>query len=273
MTEHFRNACVLAEFESDLKLVRGYDAVYDPIIDTLGTDTNVLELGVGGGGSHARWTYAVQGKVIGLEIAGPDFEKCSGSAFTGDPNIVQRQVDLAQLAANELFPALPDVNSNRLDIRFYHDAFDPANAALVYADYPDLSFVINDSKHAPHLWRLMEETWVPGLPEGGIIVQEEIGRYVNSRDPSVPDFEETMWSEVKLALEAGWRVFQFIDKQNFTQTDKYSDDAEYHYRANVIGVRYKDTELWADKFDHLQEREVTLDNWARWLAQSENKNK
>jgi hypothetical protein len=252
---NFAQMCEFACFPQDTKLARGYGNVYDIIFNTLGHSIHIVELGVGGGTSHARWTYGTTGNVIGLEIAGPDQEKCSSSLFTGDSNIVDRQIDIARMSV-ELFSQLPTENKDRLDIRYYTDALDPINANKIVETYGKLPLVINDSKHAPHLHRLFRDTWFDTITDTGILVQEDIARWVN--DTGDIEFEEPKAKELVRALEAGWRVFQFQDYDTM-------DKKEFHYRANVIGVLYKNN-VWDQMFEQLKTREITLDNYLNYCT-------
>lgn len=247
----FERACEDAEFTQDMKLRRGYGNLYSLILEELGSDIPIVELGVGGGSSHHRWTFATSGPVIGLEIAGPEREKCTASIFTGDPNIADRQVQIAQESA-DVFATLPASNFERLDIRHYTDAYDPINAKAVYDTYGELPFVVNDSKHAPHLHKLFRETWLPVLKGSGILIQEDIAHWTN--DNHDVEFEEPKAKELVRALNDGWHIYQFVDH------DLHNEGGTADQRANVIGVYFTDPK-WHAILKSLEDRKVTLDNY------------
>lgn len=246
----FDQACKDANFMQDMKLRRGYGELYHLILQQLGFDIPLVELGVGGGTSHARWTYAVAGPVIGIEIAGPEKEYCTASIFTGDPNIADRQVEIAKASA-ELFFGLPRPNQERLDIRYYTDAFDPKTASALLTQYKHLPLIINDSKHAPHLHRVFRETWEHTVSDSGILVQEDIARWVN--DCHDMEFEEPKAKELVKALNDGWQIYQFVDYD-------LHNDGEADSRASLIGVYFTDPK-WHAILKPLEHRKVTHDNY------------
>lgn len=250
----FEKACSDAEFMDDMKLRRGYGEVYHLILEHLGTSIPVIELGVGGGSSHVRWVHATSGPVIGLEIAGPEREKCTASLFTGDNSIVDRQIEIANLAV-EAFSKLPQDKQQQLDIRFYTDAYDPQNASAVKQKYDYLPFIVNDSKHAPHLHKLFRETWADIVSDNGILVQEDIARWTNDD----LGYEEPKAKELIRALDTGWHIYQFVDYY------LNNEDGSANHRASLIGLYFTDPQ-WHAIMKPLENRKVTHDNYMKYCT-------
>jgi hypothetical protein len=232
--------------DDDFKHARGYGKVYHEILNHLGTDIPICELGIGNGGSHMRWSFITTGPVIGLELDSPDPKKEMLSVVDPvpqpNPN-AQRNYKNAQAVIHQYM-------QDRADFRYESDAFDPNNAIKLVNDYPDLRFIINDSKHRPWAWKTFGDAWIPHVHQDAILVQEDMGRH--------PDkgFEYAIPEEIKKSVEAGWIVY------DFRQHTTFRDPAiTFEYcRASVIGVYYKNPAKWEPVLRPLDKYRIGLDN-------------
>jgi len=272
--EYFKNALLKIDSRrsADFKYYRRYDLVYDRIIDHLGTDTPICELGVGTGPSHARWSFTTSGKVIGLEISGPDQSVLKASKFDHEQNRDHNMLQAYEWYNQCMeFWKKTNVDMDQLDIRWATDGFDPAQAKLVIQDYPDLRLIINDSKHKQDVAPVFSDAWWPHMHPDAILVQEDFGVSggVGSR------FQYSSKFDVEEALDSGWKIIDLRSECNFPEelsdyhrnttlrTVRDSDIENYslqdwHKGNNCIGVKYQNP-VWDKVFEGL--KVITLDNW------------
>lgn len=221
---NFKEACIAAKHPQDHKLARGYGNIYDLILDKFDNPT-ICELGIGGGTSHCRWSFLTDNNVIGIELKQPD-----------DDN---GRIALENFA---------ELSKDNLDLYWGCDAYSTDSVNTIKNKYGKLDIVINDSKHRQDNF-INFKIWEDAITNG-ILIQEEIGRFVNDR--ADPQFEDTRWTMIRRALEQGWRVWNFSHNRDMIK-------GEYHYRANTIGVYYKD-DSWDSVFNSLTDYEVTVYN-------------
>lgn len=251
----FEQGCIDAKFTQDMKLRRGYGEVYDILFDILGTDISILELGVGSGNSHIRWLHILSNDVIGIEIAGPNKQKCNPSLYTGDPNIVDRQIEIA-LLAEEQFRSLPKEQTDRLHVYLYTDAYSPETTKMIEQNHGKLKVIVNDAKHSPNCHNLFLSTWQDNITADGLLVQEDIARWVNNNSE---EYEEPKAKELVRALETGWNIYQFVDY------DLENTGGSANQKASLIGLHYTDSK-WDSYLEPLKDRKVTLDNYLMYCS-------
>ena len=126
----------------DPKWKRGYGEFYDLLLGYTGTDINMCELGIGGGGSHERWSQLTTGNIIGVDIK-------DSSVYVA---------------------SVPD---NRFITYWETEAFTPEMVKTIKEH--DVRFVIDDSKHNTLRWKQFHEHYVGHFP---ILIKEEIGRNI-----------------------------------------------------------------------------------------------
>ena len=238
----------ILDCNDDFKFARGYWRVYDKVLDHLGSDCEICELGIGNGGSHSRWYFATTGRVIGLELDSKNPDTQMVSQFVPDhdnganPNAQRNYSNVRALLDNE------KIDESRFDFRYESDAFDPANAEKVFKDYPNLGIVINDSKHRPWAFDLFKKAWEPYMNDNTILIQEDFARH-----PGNPN-EWSCPNHVKLGLDTGWTIYDFRKVTTF-KTQELTDEYE---NASLLGVYYKNPK-WKEVLSGLDEFVISPD--------------
>lgn len=244
-----------SDYRNEFKYARQYGKVFDPIIECVGTDNSICELGVGAGFSHMRWSKIFSKKIIGLELDDPVEDNKEFSKFVPEVDQNPNQNAFSQYQKFQYrYRNLPPELKSRFDIRYKTDAFDENNARQVMHDYPGLKIINNDSKHRPYAFKLFQEAWEPHMHKDGILIQEDFARVPCSNENTEKEIAHRKF--LQTGIENGWRVFSFRDVTEFNlpeETEQYKD-------SSLIGIYYKNTSMWQGIFDHLKQYEITLDN-------------
>ena len=249
-SEAYRNDIYkVTNHANDRRLARGFAPLVIDFVDKcMNNDPSygmrcpsILELGIGGGGSHEQWSKHTSGKVFGLDIFDPERSKSTGTYEKGLKNYKD---------ARSLFSRL-----NNVTAVWDTNSFDPESATRLQ----ELNFgqpfdvIVDDSQPGFGGSTIgLIATWKDYIADSGIIISET--PFGNGVDVVYSLAEEERNEYLALLAEQGMIVFY---------TREYADETIVtNFPVYYLAVYVKDFDKYSDVIKKYENNIVAgKENW------------
>lgn len=212
------------KYKHMMKQQRGFSVFYDAIIPQMQTPRTILEVGIGGGGSHFMWSKNFpEARVVGIDPLLPEVDNNSRKGGASGP-----MGALQQLAKYKL--------NMQINIDFlFADGLAEGTVKQLQRSYGEFDLIVFDATDYKHPNFLhVGEMYAPLLSSTGLLVNELPGiRGWKVRADEIKQTPDPQIARWQAQIDQGFVVYDFNEiSTHIEQEEEYPG----HWRDNNIAV-------------------------------------